>query len=902
VPTPAAQRPGGTASGLLLKVTPARVPRDLLVRQRLAADDSNYRDRPVIVVQAPAGFGKTALLAQWRREHLAHGTVVAWLSAQEGDDPQRLMQSLALAVRVGSGRPTFGHTLLEAASPPGLEGITAWLAEVAQSALDIVLIVDEADRLPPASREALSYLIHNVPSNLRTEVAVRPDCDLGVGDMIAYGHCVTVGTPALRFQLDETIALARARLGTRIDADSGARLQELTEGWPLGLQLALSAVARSADPRAAIHAMSRRSGELHDHLVDALLAKLDPDDAEFLTRIAFLDDLHADLCRAITGMSDAAERLGRLARETPILVAGEGSDWLHMHSVARDALRQRFAKLTSAARSGLQGRASEWLAENGMLEQAARHALASGRRQRAYDLAERCLYEGLLKRGQLGTVQEWLKHLPPSELDRRPRMLLAAAWALAVSERHQEAGRLVERILAQEGVTEELRCECALILGGAAGFADDPDRFAELHDPWAESSPLTDPLLLYLLANRKAQRALFEGDPAQARHHLQQAPRGDFGTTFQYLARWGELATALSYLWEGQVKLTESLLRPALAAAEGEMGRRDPLVCMLAAMLAAAVWELDRPEEADALLAYRLDVLERSGMPDAVLLGYRTAARIAVSEGAEHRALELLEGMYAVGLSRNLPRLCVASLAEQTRLHARRFRTETCRALCDRIDALLARDDVPKGRLWRRSVEGLRQLAYASAAIAAQNWRAALEPLARVGALAEEMQMGRVRIEVMALRAFVLDRSGEKALPLLREAMDLASTYGLKRLFVDAHPSLGDWVALVSAEQPGSQEEARTAAQVRPLAAPLHAPRAAAGPRVTPSLALTPKEREVLELLARNLSNKEIALAMQVGEETIKWHVKNLFGKLDAGNRKQVVRRAQLLGLLAEPV
>jgi LuxR family transcriptional regulator, maltose regulon positive regulatory protein len=211
VATSATQRSGSTTSSLLLKVTPARVPRDLLVRQRLASDDPTFRDRPAIVVQAPAGFGKTALLAQWRREHLAHGTVVAWLSAQEEDDPQRFVQSLALAVRIGSGRPTFGHTLLEGAAPAGLEGSTAWLAEVAQSALDIVLIIDEADRLPDRAREALTYLIHNAPSNLRVVVAVRPECDLGVIDLIPYGHCVTVGAAQLRFQLDETMALAGCR-------------------------------------------------------------------------------------------------------------------------------------------------------------------------------------------------------------------------------------------------------------------------------------------------------------------------------------------------------------------------------------------------------------------------------------------------------------------------------------------------------------------------------------------------------------------------------------------------------------------------------------------------------------------------------------------------------------------
>ncbi|HET9023034.1 MAG TPA: AAA family ATPase, partial [Burkholderiaceae bacterium] len=404
----AARRPDTAPSSLLLKVSPARVPRDLLVRPRLAMDDANLRDRPVIVVQAAAGFGKTALLAQWRREYLAHGAVVAWLSAQEEDDPERFVQSLALAVRVGSGRPTFGHTLIGGSVPAGLEGTTSWLAEVAQSALDIALIIDEADRLPKGARDALTYLIHNAPSNLRVAVAARPDCDLGVAGLVPYGHCVVVGASMLRFRVDETMALVKSRLGSRLDANAGARLHELTEGWPLGLQLALSAVARSADPRAAIDAMSTRSGELRDHLVDALLANLDRDDTDFLTRISIADDLHGDLCHAMTGMPDAAERLARLTRETPILVASEDSDWLHMHAVARDALRIRFNALRPAMMADLHARASQWLADQGMLDQAARHALAAGRRQLAYDLAERCLYEGLLQRGKLGAVLDWL--------------------------------------------------------------------------------------------------------------------------------------------------------------------------------------------------------------------------------------------------------------------------------------------------------------------------------------------------------------------------------------------------------------------------------------------------------------------------------------------------------------
>jgi LuxR family maltose regulon positive regulatory protein len=244
--------------------------------------------------------------------------------------------------------------------------------------------------------------------------------------------------------------------------------------------------------------------------------------------------------------------------------------------------------------------------------------------------------------------------------------------------------------------------------------------------------------------------------------------------------------------------------------------------------------------------------------------------------------------MDAVGIARKLPRLRIASLADQVRLHARHFRSETCRDLCRQIDELLGGPGIPSGPLWQRSVWPLRLLAQGYAAIAAQDWRAAVHPLAEVEAVSLKTRQGRVRIEALALRAWALDRCGEKAQALLQEAVGLAESSGLQRVFSDAHPGLAAWLS-----------DAATVAAVGPPAATA-APMPRMQPRATPSMALTPKEREVLELLARNLSNKEIGLAMQVGEETIKWHMKNLFAKLDAGTRKQVVSRARILGLLAD--
>jgi LuxR family maltose regulon positive regulatory protein len=224
---------------------------------------------------------------------------------------------------------------------------------------------------------------------------------------------------------------------------------------------------------------------------------------------------------------------------------------------------------------------------------------------------------------------------------------------------------------------------------------------------------------------------------------------------------------------------------------------------------------------------------------------------------------------------------------------------ETCRALAQRIDEILAKEEGAHGPVWRRMVELQRATAHANAAIAAQDWHAARAALERAAPFAEGLKLGRAGIENLALRAFVLDRNSEHGRDLMREAMDLAHTYGLARVFVDAHPAIADWARSLAVDEAGYPDPGRSIAVARVLRPATPTPaRDPTGPRAIPSMVLTPNEREVLELLARNLTNKEVALAMGLGEETVKWHLKNLFGKLDAANRKHVVRRAQVLGLL----
>jgi LuxR family maltose regulon positive regulatory protein len=885
--TPASLEP---QAGLLLKTMAPRVQRDLLARPRLMLGTGRFRDVPAVLVQAPGGYGKTSLLAQWRRESLGTGAVVLWLTTGPADPPGRLLRSLVLGFRDAALRPSFGEALL-AAPPDPIEGLTEWLAEVARSGLETVLMLDEAERLPADSFEALAYLLRNLPPNLRVLVAMRGTAPTSLDDLVAYGQCATVAAAELRFDVDETIALVRQRFGADFDAGVAVRLHEMADGWPLGLQLALAVAAADRDPQAAAEALLRQSGSLQHRLVGMLLAHLDPADLAFLVRLSVLEDLTPALAAAVGAERDAAARLRRIAATTPVVIAGEQGDWLRLHALAREALRERFAALPDEERVAVHTRAAEWLAANGMGAAAAQQALAAGRRDWACELAERSLYDTLMARGRLDDVQYWFNLIPEAETAARPRLLLAAAWSFAISERHEEAERLVARVLALGGIDDELRCECALVRGAAAVFADDPDRFAALHDPWAATPPLTDPWLLKIHANRSAFRALIDGEPAMARLRQQQAPAGSGEAAPVYLTRWSEFIIGLSYLWEGQVLLAERILRPALLQSDADLGRRNPMSCMLAALLAAALWVRGQPHEAELALANRLDVLERSGMPEAVLLAFRTLSRIA-AERSEARSLDLLEGLYAVGEQRAMPRLMVVSLGEQILLHARRYRAETCRGLLARIDALLAAEG-ERGPLWWDGVTVYRDMAEGYAAVAARDWKAARAPFERANDEARAGKRQRLFIETLGFRALVLHLGGEDGSGLAQEAVELARVYGLTRAFEAAHPLLGERIERIAARAGDTGPAPRAPAPTAPVAPAMNAD------LVARSSALTPKEREVVELLARNLSNKEIGLTMNIHEDTVKWHVKNLFAKLSAGTRKQVVSRARLMGILA---
>lgn len=877
-------------SQLQLKITPPRSGRDAAVRQRLEQRWTEVHDRTAIIVTAPQGLGKTTLLVQWRRNWLEQGAYVAWASLDAQDDRWRFVHLLLFALRAATAREAFATAATEGLMHDRreLDALTIMLAEVAALAKPTVVVLDDAHRMPRgAMSELLAYLLNNAPPNLHFLIGTRRPLDLKLADLVAAGQIANVTASDLQFTLEESLAVLRGRFGSRISLDDAARLHDLTEGWPLGLQLAAVSIERSRDLHETIGRLSARRGDLQRYFLESLLPRLPSHESAFLVRISILEALNAELCAAVSGDPQAAVYLERMAGDSPLVSADEEREWLHLHSMARDFLLGQFDKLPAEERRACHERAATWYARRRRFRDAARHALAAGDDALAVEHASRCLLD-IAREGRLAEAHDWMKRLPPSVMARDLRLQLSAAWIMALGVDAASVPAMIEKMSHHQEFTGENRFIAALVTAAAAFFCDKPGLSVNALKEWESAPPGADPLQLASLANSHATLALHRGDTAEVRRRLAQLPAdGSRDTSLRLVQGFSDLLLGASHLLDGDPARVVALLQPRLEAAEREMGRRSSLAAMLSGWLAAALFLLDRPEQALATLAGRLDVIERTRSPDTVLLAYGTLAAVALRAGEEARALEILKSLRELGLRHDLPRAVLVSLMEQTRVHSLHGRAETAAGLLSQIDALEAVFRQPSYEPFQWLFRLQRGVAAGYAALARLDFEAAESALQAALQLPVDLHrhpLVLVARALLVLAAHELNRPGAAA--MLNEVLSLADLAGLRGFVLAAHPQLAAMSGTgASSARTGTATSGAAAAPARLALQP-------------PSGLLTPKEARILALLSAGRANKEIARAMDIGEQTVKWHLKNLFSKLNAASRTHAVDRARLLGLL----
>ena len=880
----------------LLKTAPPRLGRHVPASRRLEHRWAEVNDRLAIVVTAPQGFGKTTLLAQWRRHWLERGVSVAWITLDSQDDRTRFVELLSFALRAATGRDGFTAATAEAGlqKERELAALTSLLAEVARSATPTVIVLDDAHRMPQeAMHELLAYLLNNAPANLQFAIGTRRPLEIELTDLRATGRLAEFDAGELRLRLDESLALLRARFGERIGIDDAARIHALTEGWPLGLQLALSAIERAPDLHEVIGQLSARRGDIHRFFFETMLTRLAPETADFLVRTSILEVLRPDICAAVTGNAAAARLLETLAGESPVVTEGEGCEWLRLHAMARDFLLGQFDSLPADERRGCYRRAAAWYADHGLLQDAARHALAAGDDERAAEFAARCLID-IAREGRLAEAREWSRRLSPQAIARDVRLQLYIAWIKALGDDAHTVPALLEEIAHHPQYDEECRYLAAIIASSAAAFRDEPGRIVAALQGWECTPAFAEPLHVVSMANSRAILDMLSGDSEKARQGLAAAMRRvSRDPAMRMVLGFTDMLVGLSHVWEGNPAKAIAVLQPRLDAAEAELGRRSIAAALQAGVLAAAYLLSDDTERAQAVLADRLDMIEHAAMPDAIALAYRTLGEVALRRGEDGRALEVFGALAEFGAARDVPRLTMLGLVQQIRVHAVLGHAQTAAQLLVEVEAMRPVFDGPRYRVAAWHCQGMLAVARAYVALAQGNPAAAAAALPSLEGIPLRARQGVTALTVQALQVVAAQMTAQPDAPrLLAELLGLADLSGLRNFVLQLHPLLRSMPANGGRPHAAEPERSRAERAARP-----DGMRPAPAPVSTGGL-LTPKEARILALLAAGKANKEIARALDVGEQTVKWHLKNVYFKLNAASRKHAVDRGRLLGLI----
>jgi LuxR family maltose regulon positive regulatory protein len=915
---------------LATKLTVPGLRADLVPRPRLAQRLDEGQGRGLVLACAPAGYGKTVLLAEWVRRGRHR---VAWLSLDDGDnDPARFWRHAVAALdRVRPGISERMGPLLGPHASPSFEPLmTALINEVAgQPDVDeaLLLVLDDYHVISSQLvHTSLGFLLEHQPPGLRLALTSRSDPPLALARLRARGQLTELRAEELRFTPGEAAALLQqvaaapggARPGAPLPDTVAATLAARTEGWAAGLQLAGLSLRGRSDVDGFVAAFTGSHRYVLDYLAEEVLEHQSEQVRTFLLETSVLEGLSRGLCDAVTGrpgsqaLLEGAERAGLF-----LIPLDEVRGWWRYHHLFADLLRARLQAEQPGRVPGLHRNAAAWYAERGLADDAIRHAVAAGEMRLAARLIEQHFDAVHSLRGEAATVQRWLTPLPADLVRSRPRLLLAQAVPAATGGRLEAAEQLVDAAEAAYAGTDEEPFEPTI---GRAGS---------------------------LLVNVPAMIAIARGYLAQLRGDARGT--AEFGS--RALAESREDEWILRSVAQGQLAVAQwldgRLDEAERAFAHGIAGRR---AAGLATWEAWESYELGQVQLAqgrlDAAVRTCEEALEAGAGTGQALLptagpAYAGLAEVAYQRNELGRALEYVtQGItlcrsfvYTMPLAAGLATLAWIRQAGGDPAGALDAIDEAVQAtpgppgLLNPIPARRARLLVAQGDLggaarWTKEA-GLGaddepdyarepgHLVLARVLLALDRPGPALALLDRMHAAAAAQARAGSLIEIGALRALVLAASGEEAAAVaaLAQALILACPRGYVRVFADEGPPMAALLArLIAAQRSGSGSGAAAGVPLGCLARlqrALGAQDAAPGAgrncaAAVPGLVeqLTSRELEVLAMLAAGRSNQAIASQLVITLDTVKKHVSHVLGKLGAANRTEAVSRARELSLI----
>jgi LuxR family maltose regulon positive regulatory protein len=880
----------------------------LIDRPRLLAVASRLASKRLVVIKAPAGFGKTSLAASWSEWLQQRGSPVAWLTADSNDDePGRFLFYVAQAMqRVMQGVGSDALDLIRESfliSPHAI--VCTLINDLTDVEEEVYLFLDDYHWVTNQElHDAVAFFLRHAPSQAHVVITTRSEPPLPLASLRANNQLLEFDASALRFDQQETREfLQHENLGGLDLADMNL-LHVKTEGWPAALRIVVSTSSPGQDFRQYVRDLCGIGRPIDAYLTE-MFDGLPGDLVLFMLRTANLGRLSAPLCKAVTGSASSRALLASIEKRQLLFTAldHEGR-WYRYHPLLAEHLKGRLESELGNELPELHRRAAHWYAGEELWTEAVQHAIAAGDVDQALGWINNCAM-GLVKRGDLLTLLEWQRLFPPDLLKRQPAVKLAVAWGLALAIRVDDAVQILDEIEhdldASDSDDRDLAaCECQAIRSVALSLKDE----GRVALPLAEQcmSKSTDAWTANVASNvvRFWRCKIGDLEEFYATPWIPYSSEDDRRNVFASVYR--RCIQGIAELQQLRLAAAERYYAEALRLAEQHVGPNSIAAALPASLIARIRYEQGRVDEAEAMLVDRLQVINAGTMLDCVLSAYFVMVRVAALRKNFDRAYTLLERAENLGTTRDWGRLCASVALERVWLHLKEGRISEAVVAHEHLERLGEKYQPSVDFAWP-DIHRYAKLARAYLASEQQKFDDAISILKGLSDDAERVHNHYFALRVAVHLSVVRFDAGEtaEALDDLRGVLNCSAQAGIHQTILDEKPRIG---ALLIAFQESADRTARSDEIVSYCSGLVAAWKSHHQSGAEPSFAsglanpLSTREGAVLNLVAKGLSNKEIARNLAIAPETVKSHIKSIFIKLNAEKRAQAVARAQSLGLV----
>lgn len=887
-------------AALRAKLSPPAVAGSDMRRQRLVEEVQAQPLAKLVVIRAPAGFGKTTAMAQIRMALEQSGVRTAWLTLDAADnDPPRFQQALRCCVDQLIGVDSGDH-LPE-------EDDASSVLRLASCETPFALFFDELEAVHESRvLEWMRELISQLPPQGRVVVASRVAPDLRLGRLRALGRLVEIDSTQLRFSEAETTELLCARQRIALAPALLAELHLKTEGWATGLRLAALALDRQGSQADFVKRFSGSSLSVADYLLGEVMDQQSQATRTFLLHTSILRVLTPELCEVLVPDVDSAAMLQDLSAKNVLVAPVEGDvPTYRYHSLFADFLQSQLKSRSPQLLPLLHAKAAAWFTAQGRPVPAVDHYLESGDFEQVLPLmATHC--PELLAQGRLRLLAKWFSKLPADSLSSYPVVKTIQLWTICLSKGPTEAMAELEKSGLAPSTDGQVWPHVAALRPAMFSMMDRVDDAylvgRELLSRLPSGNAWADGALINTMSSVFCQ----VGESAQTIELINASRRAQGVYNGQLHQMYAELMEGTLDLLGGRVHEAHARFRTGLAASRVSNPAASSGNAFAALYYALTLYERNHVAHASELLRAHLPLACDIGLPDHMINGYRMLARIAFHAGEVDEAFRLLTELELMGHDRHLPRVIASARMERSRVQIlqgkhQAAQQELQRAMSDGTSARTRNQRLTANEVDYEVFAHLRWQAFAGDA------GTAAAGLATEIAAAVSAQRKRRAMALRLVQAIALSRSGQDltARAVLEATLKDCHTGGIVRMVLDEGPMLGALVRQLHTRAISGSTVLSDAQFVGYLAellegygSTLPTPESEVAGKAVLLDPLTEKEIHILHLLAEGYSNLAMAEKLGISDSTVRTHLRNLNSKLAVNSRMQAVAAARRLGIL----